>query len=425
VGVAVVLTCITVSNMDLAVKVQLAALRAESGAKVLALLPPRLAERDNAAGAYREAFEVLQPPGEGPARWTEKVAAWLAADAKVDFADQEVLALLRRHENGMALLRKAAALPGCSFDRDYHQAVDLMLPELQHLREGAALLSLDARSKARQGDRKGAVADVAALFGMARHVSEPILIALMVSVAIDRIAVATLEDVLAQGVKPDEFATLAIADVSYMRELQRDIRMEEAALGLPIYLAVSAGAVGDSLWLREVIAPLGGAYALGTPLYRVFFLQDDLASYRRYMKAYADLAGRPYAEARGDWEELERRIRSDRAGGIVSSLSLPAVQRCVTLATRADAGHRLAQLALAALAFRAKKGAFPARLDELVPAHLGRVPLDPFDGKPLRLKRDGKDLVLYSVGPDGIDDAGNPWSEEHRRGDIVFRLHGR
>jgi hypothetical protein len=58
-AVIVLLNCITLENMDLAVKVRVAALQAESGARILALMPPRPAERDNAAPVYLDAFESL------------------------------------------------------------------------------------------------------------------------------------------------------------------------------------------------------------------------------------------------------------------------------------------------------------------------------------------------------------------------------
>jgi hypothetical protein len=67
----------------------------------------------------------------------------------------------------------------------------------------------------------------------------------------------------------------------------------------------------------------------------------------------------------------------------------------------------------------------PARLEDLTPEYLPRVPADPFDGKPLRLKRDGKDVIVYSVGPDGQDDGGTRWDVTKNRGDLVFRLRGR
>jgi hypothetical protein len=34
------------------------------------------------------------------------------------------------------------------------------------------------------------------------------------------------------------------------------------------------------------------------------------------------------------------------------------------------------------------------------------LPVDPFDGKPLRSKRLPDGIVVYSVGPDGVDDGG-------------------
>ncbi len=39
-------------------------------------------------------------------------------------------------------------------------------------------------------------------------------------------------------------------------------------------------------------------------------------------------------------------------------------------------------------------------------AGLTTVPIDPYDGKPLRLSIVGGQLVIYSVGKDGKDDGG-------------------
>ena len=38
--------------------------------------------------------------------------------------------------------------------------------------------------------------------------------------------------------------------------------------------------------------------------------------------------------------------------------------------------------------------------------YLKRVPLDPFDGQPLRYRRDPEGVVIYSVGLDGQDGGG-------------------
>ena len=41
-----------------------------------------------------------------------------------------------------------------------------------------------------------------------------------------------------------------------------------------------------------------------------------------------------------------------------------------------------------------------------MPAQLKQVPLDPYDGKPLRYRLRADGAVVYSVGPDLIDDGG-------------------
>jgi hypothetical protein len=420
-GIVVILDGITLTNMDLAIKMQLTAARAEAGAKILALAPPRLPDQDNAAVLYRKAFETLTPLEQLPTPWKEKRTAWLEVTAQFDFQDKDLAEFLRSQEPGLALLRKAAVLPGCSFERDYFQSVDLLLPEAQKMREGAALLALDARSKARRGDAAGALEDVAALFGIARHANEPILITLLVSGAIDRLGVSTLEDVLAHvAPKPEELGRLTLQDVSYNRALQRTLQMEEAALGLPLISVVNTGVGGRSKWLQDEIADPISFGILDSPLYRVFFLTDDLAAYSHNMKRSQDLAGRPYAEARADWDALEKSIKATRGGGLLAGLILPAVQKCVVAAARTDATHRLGQAAIAVETYRVKNGKFPERVDDLIPDYLPRVPTDPFNGQSLRLKHDGKDLVLYSVGPGGI-----PGKETERHDDIAFRLHGR
>jgi hypothetical protein len=75
--------------------------------------------------------------------------------------------------------------------------------------------------------------------------------------------------------------------------------------------------------------------------------------------------------------------------------------------------------------YRLLNGKFPAKAEDVLGERLPRVPADPFDGRPLRFKPDGKDLVLYSVGVDGVDDGGVMIGDGRAEGDIVFRLRGR
>jgi hypothetical protein len=76
------------------------------------------------------------------------------------------------------------------------------------------------------------------------------------------------------------------------------------------------------------------------------------------------------------------------------------------------AGTNLAmrRTAIAALAIerfrRAHAGQAPPSLDALVPAYLAAVPLDPYDGTPLKYKLDADSYVVYSVDRDRANDGG-------------------
>jgi len=75
--------------------------------------------------------------------------------------------------------------------------------------------------------------------------------------------------------------------------------------------------------------------------------------------------------------------------------------------TQTDVAATRAIVALKA--FKMKTGRLPKALDELVPEYLAAVPLDDFDGKPLRYSPEKK--ILYSVGKD-LKDVGGSTKEE-------------
>ncbi len=70
--------------------------------------------------------------------------------------------------------------------------------------------------------------------------------------------------------------------------------------------------------------------------------------------------------------------------------------------------------ALAVERFRLDRGRLPGQLQELTPQFLEAIPMDPFDGAPLRYRRLDRGYVIYSVGADGHDDRGRE-PPEHRK----------
>jgi hypothetical protein len=87
---------------------------------------------------------------------------------------------------------------------------------------------------------------------------------------------------------------------------------------------------------------------------------------------------------------------------------LPGIEGVFTTVERAIQVRDAVQVAIALELWHRRHGAWPERLDQLVPELLPSVPADRVDGQPLRYTtRDGHPL-LYSVGEDGRDDGGRP-----------------
>ncbi len=71
--------------------------------------------------------------------------------------------------------------------------------------------------------------------------------------------------------------------------------------------------------------------------------------------------------------------------------------------------RRLMVAWLALKLHHADRGDFPADLDSLVPQYLQNVPIDPYDGKPLRFSTEKK--IIYSIGDDLTDSGGSSETE--------------
>ncbi len=94
---------------------------------------------------------------------------------------------------------------------------------------------------------------------------------------------------------------------------------------------------------------------------------------------------------------------------ILARLLLPAYQQADAALQREAAMRAAVSLMLASQLHHRLNGDWPAKVEDLVPDIFAEPPVDPLGktGEVMRLKRDGDDLVIYSVGLNGIDDAGN------------------
>jgi hypothetical protein len=92
-------------------------------------------------------------------------------------------------------------------------------------------------------------------------------------------------------------------------------------------------------------------------------------------------------------------------GQIWFGLLAPAVIPSLAKKSQADAQLQATRTILALRAYQLTHGNLPSDLNALVPEFLDAVPVDDFDGQPLRYSPDRK--IVYSVGQNLKDDGGN------------------
>jgi hypothetical protein len=97
------------------------------------------------------------------------------------------------------------------------------------------------------------------------------------------------------------------------------------------------------------------------------------------------------------------------------------LENLATTSLLMEARIGLARTGMALERRRLSRGKLPDSLGELVPGDLARMPVDPFDGKPLRyfLQADGSPRI-WSIGPDLLDEGGLPHRNRNSKGDLVW-----
>jgi hypothetical protein len=331
--------------------------------------------------------------------------------------------------------------PGYQFDEQIESKADnpvvvgVLLPHLGEMRRFAKWLRSDAHLAASRGDSKRFVADIRAILGIASQIlDERFLISDLVGIAVAELGFITVAS---------EGATEGLLN----REELRDLAHLCSGFGGGW---VSIDASTEVLVVEDILQRCfsddgnGDGHFVGGPLLEGMYqdfgvarprlqkvitaarpVQSVLISSRAEIMelARAFVAAAAVDDALPPWRHHER--ASDAAyrkmmnSGVyaavpfLSSLSMfedggPIESACAArdvMETRRD----VATAVLAIESFRLKTGAWPRSLVELVPAYLPRVPVDPFDGRPLRYIAPGSGSagsMLYSVGVDQVDDGG-------------------
>jgi hypothetical protein len=406
-------------NMDLAARAELAIARQEAGAVMLAMTAPPVADADNAARVYAEVLPELGGPLKNP--WPDAALRGMDARESVDWKNPYVAEVVKNHEHALALLRKAAAMPKCSFGRARTFLDDVSGPEPAERRlaiEGGTLLAADARVQAIHGNLPRALEDVSAILGVVRHVSAEYGL----TWAREAMAWRALEDVL--RLAPAGKGPLPPLKVPELPSLLRKTRQEQALLAMVLpTVASQPSLILDKEWKNEPLRAL--MIEMLMPPSRVFAVPDELATMRRVFEYYRQSPRTAAEETPKDWTELRRGVESDPMSFYGVLYIKP---KCLVLAAEASTLAALRQTARTGLAvakYRRQHGQYPERLEQLVPDFLPAMPVDPRDGQPLRIKRVAEGMIVYAPQDAAAAQAGKRNDMPgYRMAPPIFRVYG-
>jgi hypothetical protein len=101
----------------------------------------------------------------------------------------------------------------------------------------------------------------------------------------------------------------------------------------------------------------------------------------------------------------DRLLSANNGGELLYTMTIPVVISVDSKQYRVTTTIRMTRVLLAVRLYWLDHGKLPVTLDDLVPGYLKSVPLDAYDGKPLRYSPANK--VIYSVGKELMDKGGD------------------
>ena len=326
---------------------------------------------------------LIPPPGQ----------PWDEQEAVEQLLDQFALSLKQFHQAS----RKNG---GARFSVDFQQGLEMLLPHAQNLRSGVRLLTLEAHVRAHRGDPHGAAESILTMFSLADSLeNEPVLISQLVRFGNRSLGYGLTHELLPHVDFSDEdlhSLQLAVRAVDCREAIHRAL-IGERVIGIHIFRNPSGEGVSS------IQGALTGLIVGGS---------QDLSLYLSLVTRMIDAIERSWAEARDAEIEVDTKVKEVAASKlgsmrhIMTMLFLPALSQVSRSGARGEAKQNGTDIAIAIERFRRKHGRLPENLDALVPDFLEKVPLDPFDDRPMRFKSADGVILIYSVGADGIDNGG-------------------
>jgi len=336
---------------------------------------------------------------------------------------------MHRNREALQFFAQGAQYEQSRYPIDLTKGSNTLLPHLIGIKHGMQLAEMSAILDAENNDEKQAANDVLMTLALARSLkAEPVLISQLVRSAGVSLAVDALNQVVNHTtLSPESLTGLSKAFQSmedydargegFSRAMAGELAMHLALLNNPAKL------VRDLSTASATDVPEGQRHRMIEYLKQARSLKEE--------QDYLETTSQQLLSARKETFPQRLKVVSDLIrqrvteatdrGFLLNVWLSDGLDKHVNREVRCLANVRLALAAVALEQFRAAhNNRYPIGLSELTPDYLVATLMDPFDGQPLRYRKQGDGYVLYSIGPDLKNDGGKPMSG--KGGDIVFTV---
>ncbi len=353
----------------------------------------------NAADTYMRAFAAFV----APASWAE-LPSWTPTGSPQRGAPlpermvQAISECLAANERCLALLHEAAGIEHCRYDWGYGK----LWPYLSAVGDCARLLQAKALLCVHRGQVEDAIVCVKDGLRLGEALRrQPLTVNSLAGNHYSTLALRSLEKILSRAAPTDR----------QLRELGDVLATMAEAPGLVDTMITERCLMIENC---ERFFSTRGTRPGGVVRWLPGAKERALADILHHMEACVEAARLPRTRRMARFHGIRQEVEDLSVLHAVVKAMVPGMARIAERDLESRTHLDLARAALAVERYRLATGHVPEKLEELVPKYLEQVPIDPFDGQPIRYQRTQPGYVLYSVDTDGRDNGGHEQTEEDR-----------
>ncbi|MBM3289672.1 MAG: hypothetical protein FJY92_05930, partial [Candidatus Hydrogenedentes bacterium] len=358
---------------------------------------PPVPDEENAALPLEKAFETLHLPRDpnAPVPLFNNVDGYPKWPVRGQPLPKEVRAaidtMIDENAECLAHIAEAAQFERCRFANSPLDDSESERDHVDALRALGGLLVLQTLARADSGDIDGALASVG-------------------------VGLALSEFLRGEALPISQFVRMAMA-FNALRALQHALSCGPASKEVLESLAMRLGTCLDDAVLSKVLIGARCEFVadmsarIGHGPFALFTAMDTTAG----VDALGEMivaASRPPLERHALFQDIRAR-RFPEELSLVAAVTQMQTSVELYLYTRADEVQdkhfvliQIASVVLRIEIARVMGTAVPSAVEALVPQYIHAIPIDPFDGKPMKYRRNDRGYVVYSIGADRMDGGG-------------------